>query len=189
MNNFIALFSFVLSIAAASTVSAENIANSQGNSELSFQGTREKPTLLTVNLSTYEIHVSRDGKELAKYPISYGGPSLLPECKDEEILPTKKCPRPPRECKTESPPTGEFEIKSSSKTYKSHVLNQEYENVVQFGDFFVIRSIKAGSRAVEIGKPQFTCGQIVLRTADSEKIFRAIDGSKPENFRVKVIKN
>jgi len=130
---------------------------------------------LSVDLSEYKLDVYKKGKMLNSYPISYGGSDLNATC---QRFPDKaSC----RKYKMSSPPTGHYTVRESHDTYYG-VRGKKVKNVILFSYHYndtryVLRGNKKDPN--KIGKPLYTGGNIVLRSADMKAIRKLI---ARENF-------
>lgn len=125
---------------------------------------------LSVDLSEYKMTVFKKGRPVTDFPVSYGGSSLNPTC---QKYPDKaSC----RKYKRSAPPTGHYTVRASHDVYYG-VKGKKVKNVILFSYHstdprYVIRANKKDAN--KIGKPIYTGGNIVLRSADMKTLQKLI---------------
>ena len=125
---------------------------------------------LSVDLSEYKMEVYKKGKLLSQYPVSYGGSGLNATC---QKFPEKaSC----QKYKMDAPPTGFYTVRESHDTYYG-VRGKKVKNVIFFSYHsndtrYVMRGNKKDPN--RIGKPIYTGGNIVLRSADMKTLQKLI---------------
>ena len=188
MNYLKTVFIAGLSLLICGYVHAETTAETNANSDSGKTNQTLQSsdlTIININLKKYEMVVEQNGKSIATYPVSWGGPDAMPKCDPKANK--GRCPTSPRECLGFShPPSGEFQVKSAKDMYHSHTLNSDYSNVIWFGESGVIRAVNRSAPSAAVGGAQFTCGHIVLRTADAKSLRQRISSSDPKFFKVRV---
>lgn len=130
---------------------------------------------LSIDLSEYKLSVFKKGKLMSEYPVSYGGSGLHPTCiKYPEKASCKKY-------RMTAPPTGHYTVRESHDTYYG-VKGKKVKNVILFSYHYNdVRYVMRGNKKDpgKIGKPLYTGGNIVLRSADMKAIRKLI---AKENF-------
>ena len=137
---------------------------------------------LSVDLSEYKMEVFHKGKLLTTYPVSFGGSDLHPTCqKFPDKASCKKNKKP-------APPTGYYSVRESHKTYYG-VKGKKIKNVIFFSYHsndprYVLRGNKKDP--TKIGRPLYTGGNIVLRSADMKAVQKLIANQNFNTVQVQI---